>query len=98
MAKSTTPDVFDKSDEIEQIKSNAKPKKQAKLEEGGNDVGYMCGRGTYRRKTREDDKLFNIRISKSLHHRLREAAWDTSESMNLVCVRAIQEYLDNHGY
>ncbi len=101
MAKSTTPDVFDKAEEIEAIKNNSKPKPQAKSRrryDDEEDIEYETSKGTLRRKTAEDDKIFPVRISKRTHRRLREAAWDLDESMNLVAARAIQEYLNRNGF
>lgn len=104
MAKSATPDVFDKSDEIEAIKNSSKPKPKAKPQasrrryDDEDDLEYETSKGTLRRKTAEDDKIFPVRISKRTHRRLREAAWDLDESMNLVAARAIQEYLNRNGF
>ena len=102
MAKSATPDVFDKSDEIEAIKNSSKPKPQARAKsrryDDEDDLEYATGKGTLRRKTADDDKIFPVRISKRTHRRLREAAWDLDESMNLVAARAIQEYLNRNGF
>ena len=98
MAKSATPDVFDKTEEIEAIKNNSKPKPKAKPRRCDDNLEYATGKGTLRRKTADDDKIFPVRISKRTHRRLREAAWDLDESMNLVAARAIQEYLNRNGF
>ncbi len=103
MAKSATPDVFDKAEEIEAIKNNSKPKSKPKPQAKSrryddDDLEYETSKGTLRRKTAEDDKIFPVRISKRTHRRLREAAWDLGESMNLVAARAIQEYLNRNGF
>lgn len=98
MAKSATPDVFDKSDEIKKIKSRTKSSGTQLKKVTDNDIGYRTDRGTMRRRTSVKDKAINMRLSPELHRRLHDAAYDEEVSMNYMAVQAITEYLDRNGY
>lgn len=97
MAKTAKHDVFDMSDDIARIKKRKSSAAEPKDSDTG-DISYTTGKGSKRRVTRDDDKLFNIRVSADLHKRFRMEAIDRGESMNLMIVRAMIEYADKEGF
>lgn len=51
-----------------------------------------------RRKSSEDDRAINIRLSADLHRRYKREAIERGESMNLMIVRAMLEYAEREGF
>lgn len=88
MAKTAKHDVFDMTGDIERIK-----RKHDQTENGVQEMGEDCKR----RKGTKKDKALNVRIPEELHERLRDASYNKRVSMNLICLRAIQEYMDREG-
>ena len=97
MAKTAKHDVFDMSDDIARIK-RTKSIEVSDVGDSGNDLSYTTGKGSQRRVAKDTDKMLNVRVSKELHRRFRMESIDRGESMNLLIVRAMVDYVDRNGF